>query len=80
MNREEAKKIVNKCMNVILSCKNQDQLHIAVNYSFLAYRLIEKEIGLINNCNFITLIERSIGYAQCSIGNNAQRKIPGKDK
>jgi len=80
MDREEAKKIVNKCMSVILSCKNQDQLHIAVNYSSLAYRLLAKEIGLINNMNFISLIERSIGYAQCSMGNNAQTEIPGKDK
>lgn len=67
MDKQQAQKIVDKCMLVILSCKTHNQLCTAVKYSDFAYRLLQKEIGLINNMNFLCLIERSIGFAQCQI-------------
>lgn len=78
MEYKEAKAIVDKCMHVIVSCKNQDQLNIAVKYSRLTYKLLAKEIG--NNMNFISLVERSIGWAQCNIKNDHQTQIPGVRK
>ena len=67
MEIEEANNLVNKGMKVILSCKNIDQLDNAVKYADLVYRVLAREIGLINNTQFISLIERSIGFAQCQI-------------
>ena len=80
MNNKEANKIVRKCMNVIVSCKNQDQLNVAVKYAGLAYKVLSREIGLVNNTNFILLIERSIGFALCNIGGNHQTQIPNEPK
>ncbi len=80
MTKDEADKLVKKCMSVIVSCKTNEQLHLAVKYSGFAYKLLAKEIGLINNMNFITLVERSIGWAQCNIENGHQTSIPGEWK
>ena len=57
MDSKQAKELVDKCMNVIVSCKTNEQLNNAVKYSGFAYKLLAKEIGLINNMNFITLID-----------------------
>jgi hypothetical protein len=67
MNIEEAKKLVNRCSYVIISCENRAQLDTAVKYADLAYKKLARGIGLINNTQFISLIERSIGFAQCKI-------------
>lgn len=67
MNIEEANNLVNKCMSVILSCKTMPQLNVACTYAILVYRQLARELGLINNTNFVSLIERTIGYAQCQI-------------
>jgi hypothetical protein len=75
MELEEAEKLVNKAMSVILSCRTMDQLSNAVTYSRLVYKLLAKEIGLVNNSNFICLIERSMGYAQCRIESITERNI-----
>lgn len=80
MNRASAKKLVDKCMRVIISCENQEQLNSAVKYSGFAYKILAREMGLIHNMNFITLIERSVGYAQCNINNAPQTDIPGDHK
>ena len=70
MNIEEADKLINKAMTVILSCKTMDQLKTAVLYSNLVYKVLSNEIGLGRTMKFITLIERSIGFAQCQIQEN----------
>ena len=67
MEIKEANALVNRGMSVVLSCKTLPQLESAVKYADLIYRKINKEVGLINNTKFISLIERSIGYAQCKI-------------
>jgi hypothetical protein len=67
MTQAEANKLVNKSMKVILSCKNLDQLHIAVKYADLVYRKLAQGVGLVNNTQFICLTERAIGYTQCQI-------------
>lgn len=72
MDIEEANKLVNKSMKVILSCKNLDQLNIAVRYASLVYNKISRTIGLVNNSQFISLTERSIGFAQCQIKCNSR--------
>ena len=75
MNKKEGKILVDKCMEVVLSCKTIDQLNIAVKYAGLVYKQLSKHIGLLNSTMFITRIERSIGYAQCQINlitNNQQ--------
>ena len=67
MTEQEAKNLVNRAMKIILSCRSLDQLHVAVKYADLTYRKISKTIGLVNTVNFVRLIERSIGFAQCQI-------------
>ena len=70
MNKAEAKQLVDRCMWVIMSCETMDQLSTAVRYSRLVYRKLSREIGIINNARFISLIERSIGFTQCQIKCN----------
>jgi len=67
MDINQANVLVNKSMKVILSCKNLEQLSVAVKYADLVYKKISRTIGLVNNTQFISLIERSIGFAQCNI-------------
>ena len=67
MTQDEAKTLVDKCMRVIISCKTDEQLDIAIKYASFAYNRLSKGVGLINNTSFISLIERSIGYSQCKI-------------
>ena len=67
MNKKQATEIVNKCMKVIISCKTQGQLNAAIKYKNLAYKLLAKEVGLINNTTFTQLTERSVGFALCKI-------------
>ncbi len=57
--------LTNKTMYVILSCKTFDQLRVAIKFTELAYRKLSRE-GLAT-MKHITLLERSIGYAQCQI-------------
>lgn len=74
MEIEEANALVTKGMIVILSCKTTEQLEVAIKYADLIYKELSKEIGLVNDTNFSSLIEHSIGYAQCQIKhNNAQK-------
>jgi hypothetical protein len=63
----EANEMVNKAMKVILSCKSVDQLNNAIEFARLVHRQLSKEIGFVNSTKFHTLIERSIGFAQCQI-------------
>ena len=74
MRIEEADELVNRSMEVILSCKTLKQLNVAVKYSDLVYKRLSKEIGLINNMNFVCLTERSIGFAQCLVKYNQQNE------
>jgi hypothetical protein len=67
MTNKEATDLVNRSIRVILSCETLHQLNVAVEYSNLVYRLIAEGVGLINNTRFISLTERSIGFAQCQI-------------
>jgi hypothetical protein len=72
MNKEEATRLVDKCMTVILSCETIDQLKTATRYADFIYRKLAREIGLINHTQFIALIERSIGFAQCKVKYNVK--------
>jgi hypothetical protein len=72
MNKEEATRLVNRGMTVILSCETTDQLKTATTYADLIYRKLAREIGLINHTQFISLIERSIGFAQCKVKYNVK--------
>lgn len=76
MNIEDATKLLNKAMAVILSCETKTQLEVAVGYSSLAYRIIRNETLFTNNMQIISLMERSIGYAQCQITNGIKSE-PG---
>ncbi len=67
MNMNEANELVNRNVRVILSCETLEQLNVAVKYADLVYRKLSKEIGLVNNTQFMSLTERSIGFAQCQI-------------
>lgn len=69
MELEQANELVNKSMNVILSCKTSSRLEVGVKYADLVYKKISNNIGLLNDTRFISLIERSIGFAQCQIKN-----------
>lgn len=69
MEIEEGNALVEKAMKVILSCKTVDQLHIAMRYAGRVYSKLQREIGMINGTRFSPKIERSIGFAQCSIGH-----------
>lgn len=70
MDKKEADALVQRSMEVILSCKTMSQLDTAVRYSNLVYKKLAYTIGLINNMKFVTLMERSIGFAQCQIKCN----------
>jgi len=70
MKDKDADALVKKCMRVILSCKNNDQLNNAINYCDLAYKILNKHIGFVNRAKFASKMERSIGYALCEIQNN----------
>ncbi len=67
MDIKEAEILASKTMRTILSCRTTESLNIAVRYSELAYRRLAKEIGLVNNMQFICRVERAIGFAQCQI-------------
>ena len=64
---EEGTALVNRSMKIILSCTTLEQLNVAVKYADLVYKRISQTIGLVNNSQFISLTERSIGFAQCNI-------------
>ena len=72
MNIEQATELTDRCMSVILSCNTVNQLDVAVKYSNLVYRKLGREIELIKNTKFISLLERSIGFAQCKVKYNAK--------
>ena len=71
MKDKDADALVKKCMRVILSCKNDDQLENAINYCNLAIRKL---------ANYVTEKDERIdimrglyiseGYARCKIQNN----------
>ena len=67
MEYKEAKALVYRVMSVILSCETLDQLNVACAYANMAYIQIAKTIGMINKVEFLCLIERSIGFAQCKV-------------
>ena len=73
MDIEKGKQLVDKVMQVILSCKTLPQLNNAVIYASFAYKKISKEIGLVNSTKCIYLFERSIGYAHCKIITNSKK-------
>ncbi len=70
MKDKQTGELINKCMRVILSCKNYDQLNNATNYCDLAYKILTKQAGTFNRTIFNRLMQRSIGYALCEIQNN----------
>ncbi len=70
MKDKDADALVKKCMRVILSCKNNDQLNNAINYCGLAYKILNKHIGSVNRTKFASKMDRSIGYALCQIQSN----------
>lgn len=68
MNVIEADKLTEKCMKVILSCRNMDQLMVAHIYAERVLKKINNEIGLAKYSRPEKLIERSIGYALRKVG------------
>lgn len=75
MTKDDATKLVNRSVSIILSCKTMEQLINAVKYADLVCRKISKEIGLLNHTQFISITERSIGFAQCQVKWNIERLI-----
>jgi hypothetical protein len=67
MKQQEAVALCNRNMRVILSCTTLEQLTVAVRYADLVYRKLAEGVGLVNNTQFVSLTERSIGYVQCQI-------------
>ena len=67
MKNKDADVLVKKCMRVILSCKNDDQLSNAIKYCNLAYKILCNELGAVNMTNFASTMERCVDYALCQI-------------
>lgn len=67
MNIEEGNALVSKVSLVILSCKTEGQLNVAIRYASLAYIQLAKTMGLANSTKCHVVFDRSIGYAQCQI-------------
>ena len=67
MSLDEAERLVNKCMTVLVSCKTRSQLKTAIRYTDLAYKRLIKESA--NSMIFIIEIERATGWALSKIGS-----------
>lgn len=64
MNIDEADKLANKCVSVVLSCKNYKQLDNAIKYTVLTYKKLGKHRDLVNKVRFIAKIQLSIGFVK----------------
>ena len=68
---KDTEALVKKCIRVILSCKNDEQLNNAISYCNLAIRKLSQYVTRQDEC--IKIMEKlhiSKGYAMCQIKNN----------
>ena len=55
--------MVDKCQKVILSCKTEAQLKVAIKYAQLASKRISSRCGVEDHIKRVCFFERNIGYA-----------------
>ena len=71
MKNKDTDVLVKKCMRVILSCKNGDQLSNAIKYCNLAIRKLSRYVTEQDECiRIMETLYINQGYAMCQIQNN----------
>lgn len=73
MSNEEIHPLVYKAMLVVLSCKTEEQLNVAISYANLVYKRLSKDTGLLNSSKFSPLINKSIGFSLCKLNKHLQK-------